>query len=173
MHAAIWSETEVNWRHQAAALYIMAHKQCSTWWHRCQCCPRVGHLEVCPLQPLVLRLFANVRFHSTSLLHQQSAIEKCSTSLLTLSSYSDLDYQVWSHVFAHCYVSAVFDLAAVCNSVLLLTVCHLRIRVSLVFDNMNNVAWVHVKGLNPRLWKKLITFKLQKINQEDKIIMCA
>ena len=30
VHAAIWGETEVNWRHQAAVFYRMASKQCST-----------------------------------------------------------------------------------------------------------------------------------------------
>ena len=61
------------------------------------------------------------------------------------------------------------DLAAVCDSVLLLTIWHLRIRASLMFDNMNNVAWVHVEGLNPVLRKKVITFKLQ--SEEDKIFV--
>ena len=78
---------------------------------------------------------------------------KCSNSLLKLSSYSDLDYQSMVRCFAHYLVSAVFDLAAVCNFVLLLTIWHLRIRVSLMFDKKYNVAWVHVEGLNPSLWK--------------------
>ena len=117
------------------------------------CCPRVGHLVACQLQSLVLGLFVNVRFHSTSLLHQQSTIEECLK--LTAQTF----FKLWSRLpsmvrcFAHYWVSAVFDLAAVCNFVFFLTVWHLRVRVSLMFDKMNIVARVHVEGPNPRLWK--------------------
>ena len=105
------------------------------------CCLIVGHLEDCQLQSLVLGLSVNVRLHSTlkEKFKPPSAKRnrKCSNSLLKLSSYSDLDYQSMVRCFAHYLVSAVFDLAAVCNFVLLLTIW---IRVSLMFDNINNVA---------------------------------
>ena len=115
------------------------------------CCPRVGHWEASQLQSLVLGLFVNVRFHSTlnsSLLSASSAKRNRKMLKLTAQTFfilTDLNYQVGSDVLH------TTDLAAVCDFVLLLTTWHLRIRVSLLFDNMNNVACVLVEGLNPLL----------------------
>ena len=75
---------------------------------------------------------------------------KCSNSLLKLSSYSDLDYQAWSDVL---HTTKFQQYLTLWLHVILLTIWLLRISMSLMFDNMNNVAWVHVEGLNPHLWK--------------------
>ena len=153
IHAAIWGETEVCWRHQAAALYSVRRDGTAVL-----CCPRVGHLEACQLQSLVFGLFVSVRFHSTLKDNSNlSSARSLKMLKLTAQTFFILRSRLPSMVrrFVHYYISAVFDLAAVRNFVLLLTIWHLRIRVSLMFDNMNNVVWVHVEGLNPRLWKKL------------------
>ena len=185
MHAAIWGETEVNWRHQAAALYrafdVVAPLCCAvlvlgTW-----------RLVSCSLLSCFLLLSKSLfiphrkRIQASSLLHQQNAIEKCSNSLIcelerererggggykknpdlfflvqrSVSSYSDLDYHYGQMFCTLLSFSSFWPCSCndVFNFVLLLTIWYLRIRVSLIFDNMNNVAygcmwraWIHVCG---------------------------
>ena len=101
VHAAIWGETEVNWRHQAAVLYRMASAVL--------CCPRVGHLEACQLLSLVLGMFVSVRFHSTlkenpSLFSAPSAKRNRTMLTLTAQMFFILRSRLPSMVrcFAHC-----------------------------------------------------------------------
>ena len=170
MHAAIWDETEVNWRHQVAALYRIASTLFDVVALLCCAVLVLGtwRFVSCSLWSwgcLSMSVFIPHWKRSSSLFSAPSAKRnrKCSNSLLKLSSYSDLDYQSMVRCFAHYLVSAVFDLAAVCYFLLLLTIWHLRIRVSLMFDNINNV------GPESTFVDKLITFKLQ--NQDDKVFV--
>ena len=132
------------------------------WWHRCavlSSCWALGGLSVAVFGLVVVCqcpfLFHNERELKPLLCliskaqPKNAAQTQCSNSV---SSYSNLDYKVWSDVLHTTKFRQSLTLQ-LCNFVLLLTIWHLRIRVSLMFDNMNNLAWVHMEGLNPRLWK--------------------
>ena len=103
VHAAIWSETEVNGATKRLRCTEWRPNSVGRGGTAVLCCPRVGHWETCRLQSLVLGLFVSVHFHSTltensSLLSAPSAKRNRKLLKLTLSFYSDLDYQTSSDV---------------------------------------------------------------------------